>query len=191
MTSADRPTRRETLRSALAGGVVLALVRDSGALASPGDQAEVETLARIARLEQTAAVAYRALPEGVALPRPLADAAGLFGRQAQEHADALARALEALDGKAPPPPQPGDIDGLVAVRTRADFLAFAIGMENRNVRAYVDALSELESPGTLRLCTAAMANAGQHLVVLREGAGATPAEAVPTAFETGRSPAPG
>ena len=192
MDSADRPTRRQAVRAALLGtGTVVALAfsRPASAAAAPGDQAEVKTLARLVRLEETAAVAYRAFAEGVVLPRPVADAAAVFARQSQERADALGRALEALGG-APPPPAPREVDGLGAVRTRADFLAFAIALENRNVRAYVDALAELESPGSLRLCTAAMAGAGQQLVVLREGAGATPAEAVPEAFETGTAPAP-
>jgi hypothetical protein len=151
----------------------------------------VNTLARLTRLEQTAAVAYGALAEGVALRRPVADAAALFGRQAAAHAAALGRALEALGGAVPEPPRPQDIEGLRAVGSEADFLAFAIPLENRNVRAYVDALAELESPGTLKLCCAAMAGAGQHLVVLREAAGATPAEAVPEPFETGTTPVPG
>ena len=193
MGSADRPTRREVARSALLGGgtvVALAFSRLGSAAAAPGDRAEMETLARLSRLEQTTAVAYRAFAEGVLLPRPVADAAAVFGHQAQQHADALARALEALGGTPPPPPSPTRIDGLAAVRGRGDFLAFAIALENRNVRAYVDALAEIESPGTLALCSAAMNCAGQHLVVLREGLGATPAEAVPQAFETGLAPAP-
>jgi hypothetical protein len=144
----------------------------------------------LTRLEQTAAVAYGALAEGVALRRPVADAAALFRRHAAAHAAALGRALEVLGGAVPEPPRPQDIEGLQAAGAEADFLAFAISLENRNVRAYVDALAELESPGTLRLCGAAMAAAGQHLVVLREALGATPAEAVPTAFETGASPPP-
>ena len=194
MDSADRPTRREALRVGLVGSgaaVALALARPNRAAAAPGDQAEVETLARLVRLEQTAAVAYRAFAEGVVLPRPVADATAVFARQSQVRADALRRALEALGGVPPPPPRPVDVDGLAAVRTRADFLDFAIGLQNRNVRAYVDALAELESPGSLRLCTAAMAGAGQQLVVLRQAAGATPAESVPEAFETGTAPAPG
>lgn len=193
MRSAES-TRRETLRAGLlAGGAfasAAALARAEVAGGAPGDEAEMEALARMVRLEQTAAIAYRALTEGVALRRPVADTAALFGRQAEEHADALAEALGSLAGAWPQPPRPTDIEGLGDVRTQADFLAFAIRMENRTVRGYVDALQELESPGPLRLCTSLMASAGQHLVVLRQQLGASPSEAVPDPFETGTVPPP-
>jgi hypothetical protein len=35
-----------------------------------------------------------------------------------------------------------------------------------------------------------MSNEGQHLVVLREAPGASPAQSVPAAFEAGTEPAP-
>ena len=189
MTSADRPTRREALRSALAGGVMLALVRDSTALASSGDQAEVETLARIARLEQTAAVAYRALAEGVALPRPMADAAGLFGRQAQEHADAL-RALEDSAGRRPRLRSPATSTG--SQRSEPGPIS---SPSRSGWRTATSAPTSTPCPSSRPRHPAALHGGdGQRRpasVVLREAAGATPAEAVPTAFEIGRSPAPG
>ena len=196
MRSAES-TRREAVRTGLLRGgaavsaaALFGLARAGTGRAAPGDQAEVDALARIVRLEQAAAVAYGALVEGVTLRKPIADMAVLFRRQSAERADALASTLESLGGTRPQRPRPAEVDGLADVRSEADFLAFAIRLENRNVRAYLDALQELESPGPLRRCTSSIAGAGQHLVVLRQALGASPAEAVPDAFETGTAPPP-
>jgi hypothetical protein len=194
MRSADR-TRREAVRSgSIAAGAVLAtatapvLLRVADALADDGDDRAIIESAIAA--EQTAAVAYGAAAGSSLLTKPLVDVAMLFHDQATAHAMALGRELQALGGKVPRPPRAEDVKGLAAVRTEAEFLEFAIGIENSAVRAYLEALQGLQTPALLETAARIMASAGQHLVVLRQALSPEPTDWVPDAFETGTSPQP-
>lgn len=188
-------TRRDALRrGAILGGGVLAatsiplLLNVRNAFAqSEGDAAILESAIS---LEQTAVVAYDTAAASGLLDPAVEDVAVLFRDQEQEHADALITALEDLGGMAPKPPKAEDVDGLGDVMSQADILTFAVELENMAIMAYSDAHGKLESPDLLTAGAQIMANEGQHLVVLRQGLGATPAESVPDAFETGDSPPP-
>jgi rubrerythrin len=188
-------TRRDAVRrGVITGGAIVAaatipiLMRVGGAFAqTEGDGAILEGAVG---LEQTAVVAYERAHESRLLDKPVADVARLFRDQEQEHADWLTRALEDLGGSAPKPPGPEDVAGLGAVSSQEDLLRFAVELENMAVVAYVDAHRKLQSPGLLKAGAQIMANEGQHLVVLRQALGASPAESVPSAFEAGTDPAP-
>jgi rubrerythrin len=185
-------TRRDAVRRGLlAGGAIVAAssiplllnVRNAFGQAS-GDAAILEAAVG---LEQTAVVAYDTAAG--ALPQ-IRSTARLFRDQEQEHADGLAAALEDLGGTPPEPPEANEVKGLSAVKSVPQALTFAVELENMAVIAYIDAHRKLKSPALLKTGAQIMANEGQHLVVLRQALGATPAESVPSAFEAGTDPAP-
>jgi rubrerythrin len=189
-------TRRDAVRrGVIAGGGIVAastipiLLRVGGAFAqTEGDGAILEGAVG---LEQTAAIVYETAYGSGLLEKPVAGIARLFRDQEREHAGELSQALEDLGGTPPVPPKPEDVTGLGAVSSQEDILRFALELENMAVVAYVDAHRKLQSPGLLRTSAQIMANEGQHLVVLRQALGASPAESVPAAFEAGTGPAPG
>ncbi len=191
----NEATRRDAVRRGLIGaGAVAAasaiptLLRVGTAFADTED--DISVLESAIAVEQTAVLAYATGYGSGLLEKPVADAARLLREQEREHADALGRALRKLGGTVPEPPTVADVEGLGAIRNQADFLEFAIGLENMLVVAYDQAHRKLESPELLRTATEIMLNEGQHLVVLRQALGARPADSVPAAFEAGLSPAP-
>jgi len=183
-------TRREAVqRGIISGGAIVAastipiLIWVGKAFAqSDGDGAVLESAVG---LEQTAVVAYDTAIGSGLLEASVAVVVRLVRDQEQEHADALSRALEDLGGTPPGPPAAADVEGLAAARSQEDILRFAVELENMAVMAYVDAHMKLQSPELLKTGTQIMANEGQHLVLLRQALGATPAQSVPSAFEAG------
>ena len=116
--------------------------------------------------------------------------ATLFGRQAKAQAAALARELAALGGERPAPPRPEDLKGLEELRTEADYVGFAIRLENAAVRRCVEALQGLQTATPLETVARVMGATGQRLVILRQALSADPGDWAPDAFETGTSPPP-
>lgn len=180
-------TRRDAVRRGIAaGGALLAaasvplLARARSAFAQADGDAEI--LKAAIALEQTAAVAYGALVGSGVLDEDLAAVLRLLREQEQEHVDALAMALESLGGGAPEPPAPEDVDGLGALRSRADVLRFGIELERMAVAAYYDAHAKLQDAKLLQTSASIMAADAQHLVVLRQELGRDPS---PDAFVTG------
>jgi len=191
----DERNRREVVGSgasaaavALAAAAGPAVLLAAGALAKGADQPAI--VASMLAAEQTAAVAYGAAAAAGLLTKPLTDVARLFHDQAEAHAGALAPELRALGGKPPRRRRPEDVKGLAGLRSEAEFIAFAIQLENAAVRRHVEALQVLQTPKLLGTVARIMASCGQHLVILRQELSADPADWVPDAFETGSSPAP-
>lgn len=188
-------TRREAVRRGVigAGAIVAAstipiLLRVGKAFAeADGDAAILEGAVG---LEQTAVVAYDTAYRSKLLDKPVAGVARLFRDQEQEHADGLTQALESLGGTPPEPPQPAQVQGLGSVSSQEDILRFAVELEKMAIVAYIEAHRKLQSPDLLKTGTQIMCNEGQHLVVLRQALGASPAQSVPSAFEAGTDPAP-
>lgn len=183
-------TRRDLVRrGVLFGGLTVAaasvptLLKVGRAFAQTDGDAQI--LAGAIGLEQTAVFVYGAARANGKLGPAAKAVASRLGDQEQEHADALSRALEDLGGTPPGPPAAADVEGLAAARSQEDILRFAVELENMAVMAYVDAHMKLQSPELLKTGTQIMANEGQHLVLLRQALGATPAQSVPSAFEAG------
>lgn len=108
--------------------------------------------------------------------------------QEQEYVDALTKALRGLGGKTDA--EKADID-LADVRSQADFLTFAYGLESAALASDLDAAPRLFTDAPRTLATSLAAGHAQHLVVLREGLGAGPAASIPEAFDTGEVAPPG
>ena len=138
-------------------------------------------------LERVTVIAYDTLLSGGALSGAVRRDMRRFRAHEQQHADALTTALTDLGGTPPAPPKgvadvEQIVEGLAAVKTRADALSFAIELETAAVAAYFDAFSRLGEAKLLQTGASIMGNEGQHLVVLRKAAGRNP---IPDALETG------
>src|SRR5687767_8850883 len=155
-------TRRDVIgRGLVAGGAVSAtlplLTRTAAALGKSGGEAAI--VQRALELEQTAVVVYRTLANGDLLDVEVADAAKLFALQSEEHADALAGALEDLGGSPPAAPKESAIDGLDELDSQEEALEFAIELENRLVGTYDRAAAKLESRELIQLGAQIVGNA--------------------------------
>jgi rubrerythrin len=186
--------RRELLRRGIAlGGATVAAssiplllsVRNAFA-AREGD---VEILDSAITLERVAVLAYDRLAGGDLLSPRVARIAKLFASQEQAHADRLVSSLRGYRVAIPAEPSgvaaiDAVVKGIADVKSQADVLNFAIELETTAVAAYYDAQRKLVDARLLQITASIMANEGQHLVVLRQAAGKTPA---PNALETGDS----
>src|SRR4051794_41061523 len=127
---------------------------DDGASATDSEKAaDAESLNAALGQELTAARAYA---HGDSLLRgPLRTVGREFRAQAQEHADAITKAIRGLGSEAEA--QPGELD-YSEVRSQADFLAFAYGLENVALTGYLEAIPQLETPAPRVLAAALAAN---------------------------------
>lgn len=194
----NRIMRGDAARRVLAGWAVLALAAGvfggcGGGGGSPGTLSEKEAdgevlNAAIAR-ELTLVAAYE---HGLALPtaRPTTRAARRraallrqFRAHAQEHIDALTKAMRGLGRPVEAEAEPLDYAG---ADTWRKFLALAYDLETRTLRAHLTEISKLFHPWPRTLLGSIAAGEAQHLVLIRQQLGArTPQQSVPSAFESG------
>jgi ferritin-like protein len=155
------PTRRNLL---LASGVAPAAFATAAAAAPRSDVAVLE---RLLALERRLEAAY-----GAAARRGVMDEGlGLTLRdQEREHARGLEQALTD-HGLAEPGVPRADPRLERALRGRAAFGRYALALEGRLVRAYIDAEAGLRDTGLLRPLGAIMASDAQHAVALRQWLG--------------------
>jgi len=182
----DPSSRRGVLRAAgaAAGGLLVtacghaslkALVHNSAPLLNT----DVELLNHLLDLEHWAIAAYTA---GTPLLPPAVVKAGqLFLNDELSHAGALAGLVKAAGGK---PGKPAASYPLGHPRSSDDVLKLLHDIENRQLTAYLSAVTVLE-PGFVKASVASiLANDAQHVAVLRA---ALHRPAVPSPFETGRA----
>ena len=195
MAAEPDTTRREAMRRGLTAGGALAaaftvplLLRTRSAFAQA--ESDTEILEAAATAEAEAVVAYETMAQSGLLRGPVAEIITLFGRQEEEHLNALVRLLEDMGGEEPEKPEPADIEGLGGLIGEPQMLGFAIDLENRLIQEYVGAFENLSDSEALKTTSQIMSNEGQHLVMLRLALGVNPVNLVPSAFETGTDPAP-
>jgi hypothetical protein len=184
------PTVRRALLlgalAVLAGGALSACGGGSGGSSGTADkERDVRVLNEILGRQLAVVAAYaEVLPHlrGADLA-----AAQQFRAQEQEHADATTKTLRGIGGEADPPAETIEAKDL---KTRADSLEFIYEMESATVDAELGAVGELTVEWPRPLIASMVASQAQHLALLRQALGAKPAEAVPSAFETGEIPAP-
>jgi hypothetical protein len=184
--------RRRRLRRALVlGAVAIGLLTGLVACGSGGGdgttdrEADVGVLNEILARQLAAVDAY-----GAALPLLRGEQRSLarrFRAQEQEHVDATTKTLRGLDGEADPPAETIEADGL---ETPEDALHFLYELESATIDAELNAVARLTIAWPRPLIAAMAANQAQRLVLIRRALGATPAESVPEAFETGETAAP-
>ena len=182
-------TRRDAVKKGITvgGGAILAATIPTLLLARNAmaqGKADADIIAGAVGLEQTAVVAYETAAKSGLLDKPVEEAAVLFGKQEQEHADGLITALKSLGGEAPAPPTPEQVKGLSTVKSQKDILEFAVELETMAVAAYYEAHQKLQDAKLRQTGSSIMYNEGQHLVVLRQALNQNP---VPNAYETGEA----
>ncbi|MFN8160093.1 MAG: ferritin-like domain-containing protein [Solirubrobacterales bacterium] len=181
--------------TALGAGSASVLAAQDALAAAPAADEDAGILAGVIAAERACEAAYSAALAAEALPAPGAALFRLLREQERAHLAALGAALRRLGEEVPAPPgaavppalrspSPGPAGMKAAARA-------AIGLENAAVVAQVAALRRLAGPALIALLGPILSSDAQHLVLLREAAGAGPAEAVPDAFEAGVSPPPG
>jgi hypothetical protein len=156
-----RPTRRGLL---LGAGAVATAAAAPAAAAPPSD---VETLERLLRSERRLEAAYEAALRRGVLDEDLAVS---LRDQEREHARGLETTLAAR-GRRSPAPAAGDSGLPAALRSRSAFVRYALGLEGRAVRSYVEAEASLRDGRLLRPLGAILASEAQHLVALRAALG--------------------
>ena len=175
-------TRRQAIAGgALATAAALAPVRLAAAADDP-KKLSARLLAAALREELTGVVAY----EAIANSGKLGERATLLFRQLldqeRQHAEALTKSVEELDGKPPQAPRRSEIRGLTSVNDDASAARFAIILEQRSLDAFSDAALELTDSNVIRTVATILGAEGGHLVLLRELAGDP---RLTTAFESG------
>ena len=108
--------------------------------------------------------------------------------QEQEYVDALTKAIRGLGGDTEAEAEEPD---LTPVKGQAAFLALAYELESAALAFYEDAAPRLYTSAPRTLDAALAAGHAQHLVLLRQGLGASAAESVPEPFDGGEVPPPG
>jgi hypothetical protein len=162
--------RRELIRaSAAAGALALPLLGRAGS-AGAATRGDRDILAGALELERRLESLYGTL---AGRGGPGARSAELFGEHCREHARGLGVALANRGGSPPDASSPA---------VREATLAAALGLETAATGAYYRAHAELRDAVLLPTLTSIMANHGQHLVVLRQQLGQSPAT---LAFESG------
>jgi hypothetical protein len=190
MTS-NRITRREIVRRALLLGatafLLTALVACGGdTSATRGDkERDVRVLNEILGRQLAVVAAY----DQVLLRLRGANlaAAEQFRAHEQEHLVATTKLLQRLGGEADPVEETIETDD---VKTAIENLELLYEMESATIDLEQHAVSKLTTDWARPLIAAMASNQAQRLVLLRRALGTGPLEAVPSAFETGETPAP-
>jgi hypothetical protein len=156
-----------------------------GAKTDPEKAADVEILNGLLAQELTLAAAYgRGLGR---LRGPMLAAAAEFRGQSQAHADALTKAIRGLGGETEAEAEEAEAPG---PRSRREALTLGYEAENRALALALEAAPRLRFDAPRTLAAALAASHAQHLAILRQGLGASPAASVPEPFETGEEPPP-
>lgn len=108
--------------------------------------------------------------------------------QEQEYGDALTKGIRGLGGEVEAEPEELD---LTRVKDQAGFLALAYELESAALASYLDAAPRLYTSAPRTLDASLAAGHAQHLVLLRQGLGASAVASVPEAFDGGEVPPPG
>jgi Ferritin-like domain len=188
----NRITRAEIVRRALLLGAGAALATAAlsacgggGSSSATDKEHDVKVLNDVLDRQLAAVEAYeRVLPR---LHGGDLAAAQQFRAQEQEHADSTTKTLRGVGGEAGPPAETIETDDL---KTRADSLEFLYEMESATIDFELDAVGKLTIDWPRPLIASMAANQAQRLALLRRALGAKPLETIPSAFETGETPAP-
>jgi hypothetical protein len=182
-----RPVRRALLLASVAAGLAIALgaCGEDGSSGAGDKERDVRVLNEVLGRQLAVVEAY-----GQVLPNLRGtdlSAARQFRAQEQEHVDSTTKTLRGIGGEAEPPAETIEAGDL---KTRADNLEFLYEMESATIDAELNAVSRLTVDWPRPLIAAMAANQAQRLVLLRRALGSTPLETIPSAFETGETPAP-
>lgn len=159
----------------LAGEETLAAAKKGG---SGGN--DVRILNTALGAEHQAVAAYQVGAESGLLEKKVLDLAVQFQSQHKEHVEVLAKTIKKLGGK--------PVDALAKytfptdkLKTQADVLRFAAGLEQGAVSAYLGAVPVFHSRDLAKAAASILGDEAMHWAVLRQAIGENP---VPAAFVT-------
>lgn len=165
----------------LLSGTAIALLSGREGLAkqaggSRSSDIQIFNTALAAELEAVAA--YQVGAESGLLEKPVLTLAGQFQGHHNEHADLLARTIRKLGGK------PVDAKSKYefptgGLKTQADVLRFAAGLERGAVSAYLGAVPLFGQRDLAKAAASILGDEAMHWAVLRNALGENP---VPSAF---------
>lgn len=181
-------TRRSLIRGA--GGATLSAVAislltgcesmaaDKQMAANPGG--DVAILNSALGLEYQAIAAYQVGAESGLLQKPVLDLAVQFQGDHKQHAQLLATTIAKLGGTAVAAKQPADYHFPVeTLKTQADVLRFAAGLEKGAASAYLGAVPLFANKDLSKAAASILGDETMHWAVLRNALGENP---VPMSF---------
>jgi rubrerythrin len=181
-TSPQEARRRFLGRSALAlSGTAVAVLAGRTALAAKNDGArpsDIDILNTALAAELEAVAAYQVGAESGLLQKPVLSLAQQFQGHHKAHADVLAGTVRQLGGKAVDAKARYDFP-VGDLKTQADVLRFAAGLEKGAVSAYLGAVPVFENRDLSRAAASILGDEAMHWAVLRQALGENP---VPAAF---------
>jgi rubrerythrin len=128
--------------------------------------------------EQQAIAAYQVGAESGLLQKPVLDLAVQFQGHHKAHADLLAATVKQLGGNPVAPKQKYDFP-VDQLKSQADVLRFAAGLEQGAVSAYLSAVPHFENRDLAKAAASILGDEAMHWAVLRQAFGENP---VPAAF---------
>lgn len=131
-------------------------------------------------LEYQAIAAYQVGAESGLLKKPVLDVAVSFQGHHKAHAQVLVATIEKLGGKAVVAKKPAEYGFPVdKLKTQADVLRFAAGLEQGAASAYLSVLPSFHNKDLVRAAGSIMGDESMHWAVLLSSLGEDP---VPNAF---------
>ncbi len=128
--------------------------------------------------ERQAIAAYQVGAESGLLQKPVLDLAVQFQGHHKAHADLLAATIKQLGGTASAEKKKYDFP-VAQLKTQADVLRFAAGLEQGAVSAYLGAIPILDNRDLAKAAGSILGDEAMHWAVLRQALGDNP---VPAAF---------
>jgi len=174
-SAAAKPSTAAAASPSAAASALSSAAANSPAPAA-AKQADVAILNSAIDIEHQAIWTYNAAAGTKLLKQPVMDVALLFKSQHEQHRDALSDAVVKLGGKATL--TKGKYD-LPTLKTQNDILAFALTLEEKATKAYVDAVAKLNDRALASSAASVGTVEGEHAAILREALGQPP---VPAAF---------
>jgi len=160
----------------LAGSPTLAgQLKKTSAQAAAGD---VNILNSALAAEHQGIAAYQVGAESGLLQKPVLDLALTFQSHHKAHADLLAATVKQLGGTPVSPKQKYDFP-VDQLKSQADVLRFAAGLEQGAVSAYLNAVPAFENRDLAKAAASILGDEAMHWAVLRQALGEAP---VPAAF---------
>lgn len=168
---------------ALSGAAIAILAGCESIATSKSAQAgsaadDVKILNTALGAEQEAIAAYQVGAESGLLQKPVLDLAVQFQGHHKEHADVLASTIQKLGGKPGAPKARYDFP-VDQLKSQADVLQFAAGLEKGAVSAYLGAVPLFENRDLAKAAASILGDEAMHWAVLRNALGQNP---VPSAF---------
>jgi rubrerythrin len=166
-------------------GTAIALLSGNQALAATmkkngaeAQAADVKILNAALAAEQQGIAAYQVGAESGLLQKPVLDLAVQFQSHHKAHRDLLAATIKQLGGAPVEARQKYDFP-VDKLKSQADVLRFAAGLEQGAVTAYLNAIPEFDNRDLAKAAGSILGDEAMHLAVLRNALGENP---VPAAF---------